>query len=1031
MRILGLDLGIKSIGWALIEQPSLSKNMPEDTLLIDWGSRIFEAGMEDDIDSGKGVSRCVARRQKRALRIQYSRRKRRKKELTELLVENGLLPTDLNPDFFVQIDAKLLSAFPKEERSRLGHVIPYLLRKEALDRELQPYELGRTLYHLAQRRGYKSNRKKELKNDKDTGIVLNGIKTLKEAIIASGARTLGEYFSMVNPEIERIRSRYTERSMYEEEFALICERQRKLVSTELEKKLHKAIFYQRKLKSCSGLIGECRFEPGEKRCSFANEEAQEYRLYMSVDNLRVKTAEGIRRLTPEEHSGAIDILNGFNEMLDKFGRISLTNLGKALQLPKKEKFTLGEDEKTIYGNVLNSTLYRVFGDRCKSFTAVERKEFWHDLQSIEKEVVLKRRLVNHWSLDDEHAQIALNFVLPDEYCALSLKALRLILPDLKAGIPLRKILELQYPEKFRVSPVLEKLPCIDACGIQLRNPVVHRTITELRRVINAIIDRYGKPDYIRIELARNLKNTNKERERISKQNAANEKERQRIAELIAQEAGIDKPSRNDILKVMLAEECGFECPYTGRHFSMTELLHGGAIHIEHIIPFSRSFDDSFRNKTLCFGEENQRKDNKTPYEAYQGEEYSKILDRVRHFNSVFADEKLRLFELRKVEPDEFLERNLNDTRYASKLAMEYLGRLYGGVVDGQGKRRIQACAGGCTALVRRAWGGNFVLGEGEKVRNDHRHHAVDALTIAMITPEMVRYIANMSSEERRTCFQSRSPLLGNVLLDQAKAMLDKATVSHHMVNKVRGALHDETIYSKDGEQTYKRIRLDSMSLEDVSKIRDKAIRIAVMKALGVEEDDVKALLASSSKPETVFKNGQNLPWLTDKNGKPVNKIQTVKVACNVNTRSIGNGDGKREVKTNGNYALSIFAETDGHGKDTKWFYRVLPLIDACLRLKKHLPLVEKKWPEYPSREFRFSLAKGDIVTIDMEGHDLLCIIRGISDAELVCVPVTDARQQKELKAAKVWFRLKPSAALKASLRKYQMNLFGELRRAND
>ncbi len=1024
MKILGLDLGVSSIGWALIEQSSASEIMPDDTRLIDWGSRIFEPGMDDDIESGKGVSRCVNRRLKRSLRIQYSRRRRRMRELAELLKENKLFPPELTPSFFVEMDSKLLRMFPKGEWARLGHVIPYLYRKNALDRELQPYELGRAIYHLAQRRGYKSNRKQELKDEDETGKVLDGIKTLKHEIEESGARTLGEYFCSLDPEVERIRSRYTERSMFEREFRLICERQRQLISPELEHSLYKVIFFQRPLKSCKGLIGECRLEAGEKRCSYSREEAQLFRIYTSVENLRILSKSGKRMLDDGERFQVLELLDGFNYALDKNGKITLAALGKILNLKKGERFSFEDEEvKSIFGNVLHHSLYMIFGERSKTMSKEEQESFWHDIKSIEKDEVLKNRLACHWYLDEDHVKIALECPIPDDYCAYSLKALRVILPDLMEGIPLHKILELQYPEKNRPSSyAVDVLPSIDRSGISLRNPVVHRTLTELRHVVNAIIARYGKPDFIRVELARSLKNSNRERERITRQNNQREKERTKIAARIANEAGIQNPSSKDILKVMLAEECGFECPYTGRHFSMTELLHGGAIHIEHIIPFSRSFDDSFRNKTLCFGEENASKGNKTPYEAYQGTKYSEILSRVEHFRGEYADYKLQLFKLKEVDADDFLARNLNDTRYASRLAMEYLGRIYGGVIDTQGHRRVQACSGGCTALVRRAWGGNYLLGEGEKVRDDHRHHAIDALTIALLAPGLVRIIADMSQEERKQTFTAQD----SELFKQGKMMLSRATVSHHVVNKVRGQLHDETFYSRRGEHTYKRVRLESIKKDEIANICDRAIRLAVIQKLGGTDENTP--LNELAKPEDVFKGGNNYPTLNDRNGNVANVIKAVKVLCNVGTRTIGTGNGAREVKTNGNYAISVFAKVDEDGMDIKWDFSVVTLFDACQRLKKKLPIIDKVRDGWV---FKFSLKKGDIVTLVIDGVEEVCIIRKITKEEIACVPVNDARQKKDLEKYRVFYRLSPSRAMKSSLQKHQMTLFGELRRAND
>ena len=138
------------------------------------------------------------------------------------------------------------------------------------------------------------------------------------------------------------------------------------------------------------------------------------------------------------------------------------------------------------------------------------------------------------------------------------------------------MIKAEYPEQFQATDrVLELLPPLDDTDIELRNPIVHRTLTEMRRVVNAVIRQYGKPDLIRLELARNLKNSGKERERITRNNRDQEKKRAGIAAAITREAGITSPSRRDILKVMLAEECDFTCPYTGRRFSMHELLHGG------------------------------------------------------------------------------------------------------------------------------------------------------------------------------------------------------------------------------------------------------------------------------------------------------------------------------------------------------------------------------------------------------------------------------------------------------------------------
>jgi len=991
-----------------------------------WGSRIFLPGMDDDIEQGKGVSRCAERRLKRALRIQYRRRRKRKDDLISVLQENGLLPDPLTPAFFTSVDEKFLRPLSKTDRKTLGHVIPYLLRKKALDQPLSRDELGRAIYHLAQRRGYLSNRKQDLKNEEESGAVKAGIDQLKKEMSAAGARTLGEYFCQVNPEEARIRTRYTDRAMYQEEFRKICQAQRALISEELEKQLFNVIFYQRKLKSCKNLIGACSVYPEEKRCSYACEEAQLFRIYTNLNHLRVEKAQQIRSLTEEEHDRVLAVLNGFSDLLTRKGTITLKNLAKAVNLPKGAKFTLSDEEKEIYGNVLHAALFQVFGPRAEKLPPDEREKFFNDLKSIEKPEVLKHRLTGYWQLSAEKAELAEKIALPDDYCAFSLKALKEILTELEAGIPLSTIRKVIFPQQPGVA--LDSLPILDSdeTALDLRNPVVHRVLTELRFVINTIIARYGKPDRIRIELARDLKSTNKERERRTFEMRKREKERAAIAAKITQEAGIEKPSRNDILKVMLAEECGYECPYTGRHFSMKDLLHGKDIHIEHIIPYSRSFDDSFRNKTLCLAAANAAKNNHTPFEAFSGTEYQNILQRVAHFNGPYAEAKLALFKLEKVDPQEFLERNLNDTRYASRLAMQYLGMLYGGTTDKAGKQRIFATSGGCTAMIRRAWGGNYLLGEGEKVRDDHRHHAIDALTIALTTPERVKMIAGMMPEYRKK-LQDCKPLIDNDAYSQALAMLDQSAVSHHVVNKIRGAFHKETIYGKNygNDIRHKRVKLNELTVKDIPDIVDPAVKALVLQRTGCNEDQLGVL---TDKDLQKLLDVSNPLVFKDKNGAPVNVIKAVRVKQRVSARTIGSGDSVREVANGSNYLLAIFAKLDADGNETGWEGEIVTLMDARYRLLHHQPLFERN---RPGMKFKFTLKKGDIVTFVKDGVERLCIIRGVSLPTFYCCPVRDARMQRELKAAKVWFWPTPSAAFQWKMTKYTMNLFGELRRAND
>jgi len=220
--VLGLDLGTNSLGWCLLSAPN---GRPASILAV--GARAFDAGMEGDISAGKGESPGVQRRAARATRRVLARRAQRLRKVLHTLQAAGLLPHGKAEDVLPPLDAawleERLSILPQHdpERHRQAHLLPYLLRKEALDRPLTRQELGRALYHLAQRRGFLTNRKAEPKKDEKPGEVAREIETLRGHMEKAHARTLGEYFAGLDPQKTRIRQRWTARGMYLLEFERI------------------------------------------------------------------------------------------------------------------------------------------------------------------------------------------------------------------------------------------------------------------------------------------------------------------------------------------------------------------------------------------------------------------------------------------------------------------------------------------------------------------------------------------------------------------------------------------------------------------------------------------------------------------------------------------------------------------------------------------------------------------------------------------------------------------------------------------
>ncbi|MGH9664919.1 MAG: type II CRISPR RNA-guided endonuclease Cas9 [Bryobacteraceae bacterium] len=288
--VLGVDLGVKSVGLALIDT--------QGGRIIHTAVRVFPAGVDGDFESGHDESKNKKRREARLARRQTERRARRMHRVFHLLQRQGLLPEGEAHDCLKTLDQQLAGKYDPHPG------VPYTLRARALDFPLEALELGRALYHLSQRRGFQSNRRAPVKEDEKKGKVASGIEGLSAQIQQAGARTLGEYYARVDPHIAgaRIRTRYTHRKMYEAEFDAIWEAQAvhhaEKLSEGFRKRLRAAIFDQRPLKDQSHLIGACSLMPEEKRAPLYELDAQRFRLLDKVNNLRL--AEPERKLTDEE-----------------------------------------------------------------------------------------------------------------------------------------------------------------------------------------------------------------------------------------------------------------------------------------------------------------------------------------------------------------------------------------------------------------------------------------------------------------------------------------------------------------------------------------------------------------------------------------------------------------------------------------------------------------------------------------------------------------------------------------------------------
>lgn len=450
-RILGIDTGTNSLGWAIIEK---SEN---GTRLLHRGTNIFTEGVK--IEKGIESSKASERTEHRTLRRHYWRRKVRKILLLKVLVDYRLCPP---LDFQELIDWRQKKIYPHDEdflawqrTEDKNNVNPYQFRHICLTQKLdlnnltQRYILGRALYHLNQRRGFLSNRKETTKASE--GAVSEGISTLTQEMHEAGCDYLGEYFYLLYQSGKKIRKHYTARNEhYLKEFLAICEKQE--LSEELVKKLRTAIFFQRPLKSQKGTVGNCTFEKGKTRCPASHPLFEEFRLYSFLNNIKIKTPADadLRYLNGDEKAAILPLFKKYRKSKHAF---NFEDIAKKLAGKNNYMYFRDQEDKPFQFNyqmdtpvpicTVTAQLEEIFGENwldgaCEVYTLADGKtpfqimnDVWHALFFYDDEEKLKMFAQNRLQLNDEEAEKFAKISMPNDYASLSLKAIRKILPFLK------------------------------------------------------------------------------------------------------------------------------------------------------------------------------------------------------------------------------------------------------------------------------------------------------------------------------------------------------------------------------------------------------------------------------------------------------------------------------------------------------------------------------------------------------------------------------------------------------------------------
>ncbi len=943
---LGLDLGVSSLGWALLY---LDPATQEPIGVKAMGVRVFPAGVEGDIESGRDESRGVKRRERRLQRRQLWRRARRDASVFRTLQNAGLLPAvaardpNARHNALLQLDQEITHSLRSAGLASniVGERLPYLLRSRALDTPLPAWHVGRALYHLAQRRGFLSNRVADVASADDAaealGAVKGGIRSLEDDIAEHGARTLGEFLATRSTD-EGVRRRYTARQMLRTEFDAIWDAQApqhgSAMSPEAYGVISRAIFSQRPLKSQRHLVARCELEQRARRAMIADPLFQEFRILQRVNDLRVEPTEfESRALTVDERATVTIALMSQAEL-------TFAALRKLLALPRPTRFNLERGgEKRMVGNRTIAKLRSALGDSMAALNESDRDRLVQLLLFCEKEATLRRVGIEYLALDAERANRLSLTTLEPGTAALSRRALRQLLPLMRDGQPFATVRQSLYPQPV-VAPQAA-LPPVNRVVRSLRNPAVLRSLTELRHVVNAIITRHGLPDLVRIELARDMKRPRKVRQEMAKTMRERETERADAAKQLEKELGLTAASRSDIEKYLLFKECNGECPYTGHRIGLRDLFgKTPTVDVEHIIPYAISLDDSFANKTLCDARENRQvKRRRSPWDAYSGddERWRDILARIDRFKGSSARRKRMLFRLESV-PEEFADRQLNDTRYASVLAQDYVGLLFGGAIDSTGHRRVEASSGGVTAQVRRTFKLSQLLGgDGEKIRGDHRHHAVDAVAIAATTSWIVARLQRAAKQESsRPGRTPQVPDITDAMRNAVAGALGQLCISHRRPGG-DGALHDESLYGRhrDGT-TVIRKAVQDLTSENVEAIVDPVVRACVRSALNGQE------------PKVAFANGR---WPAMPSGV---LIKRVRISKSDKVVTVGTGARLRNVKPNGNSHLEVFVNDNG----SKVQWRIVTRLEAYRRRADSGSVVDRS-PPADGWRFLTTLRVGD------------------------------------------------------------------------
>lgn len=826
-RILGLDIGITSIGHAVIDYND--KNF--DGKIIEAGSRIFEAcevtKTKEPLNSQRRAYRMARKR--------LSRRSGRLRELKQLFITSKLLNEEqINKLFHGEYDRKDV----------------WDLRKDALNRLLSVEEFYRIIHQIAKRRGFKSVRKNE--ETKKEGALLKSLSSNSILFKNSEFQTIGEMFATIytdNTAKRNKRDKYKNsipRELLVEELNIIFEKQRVFGLTfadkHFQKQIFDIIFFQRAIQSMEGMVGFCQFEKNEKRAPKAAYTSEIFIAVQKIINTHIIDKFGLEFEFDSAQINQIVKLAHINSKVTYKQVKKLLNFDeeirfKGLKYNKKVKNKkTGEDE---FINPEESTFISLgkYQEFKKAIIEKTGEEYFDRIKD-DKQLFNNIAEVLTYEKSDDSVIIALKAKKIDakiidavkdlsavKVLHLSVKAMEKIIPYMLQGNKYHIACELAgYDFKNeKESKNAEFLPVLDQKEMTT-NPVVNRAISQTRKVVNALIRKYGKFDRIIIETARDLGKSAEERNKIKAGQDDFQKQKE-SAKQRCLENGVNPNSGNNLLRFRLWEQQDGKCVYSKKAIDIRRLSEPNYTDIDHILPYSRSFDDSLNNKVLCLSDENRQKGNKTPYE-YLGNktdwyEYSQFI-KTMNLSSAKTNRILR--QEYHGNTDTFIARNLNDTRYMTVFIKDYIKENL--------DSKVETRNGSLTAFLRNQWGIKKVREENDK------HHAVDAVVLACSTKNMVKYLSTISARRENYAFINHSkPVFAkpwNTFDSDLEKAIKNIFVSRALVAKIPGGIHEATIHSpKHLSEGFTTLKTDirTIDLKKLENMYDKERNYVVYNTL--------------------------------------------------------------------------------------------------------------------------------------------------------------------------------------------------------